>query len=115
MKQGIEKFIAVVSHCPDHDKVLEVIRQLQMTSAYKCPTASVFALHVILDLYDEGSSDDANITHITTRLEAVAQELLQRRKKPNPPVVYLTSDKRHYPLIRKLKSKELELPSPNPT
>jgi hypothetical protein len=75
MKQGIEKFIAVVSHCSERDKVLEVIRQLRMTSAYKCPTADVFALHLIFDLYGEDSSLQANINRITTNLEAAADEL----------------------------------------
>jgi hypothetical protein len=78
--RGIEKFIAVVSHCSERDKVLETLQTLRMTSAYKCPTASVFALHVILDLYGEDSSQQANINRITTNLETAADELVYLSK-----------------------------------
>lgn len=73
--RGIEKFIAVVSHCSERDKVFEAIHHLRMTKDYKCPTADVFALHLIVDLYGEDSSLQANINRISTNLEAAADEL----------------------------------------
>jgi hypothetical protein len=75
MKRDIEKFVAVVSHCSERDKVLETIQTLRTTKDYKCPTVSVFALHLIFDLYSEGSSRQANVNRITTNLEAAADEL----------------------------------------
>ena len=86
--QGIDKFLRVVSHCTERDKVLEAIQQLRHTKDYKCPTVSVFALHLIVDLYGEDSSREANINRITTNLEAAAAELnhlSQRIKALRPP------------------------------
>lgn len=76
LASGIEKFVAIVSHCSERDKVLETNQQLRMTSEYTCPTVAVLALHLIIDLYDEGLSDKANITRITTILEAAAFDLM---------------------------------------
>jgi hypothetical protein len=73
--RGIEKFLAVVTHCPDHAKVLESLQLLQRTEHYHCPTVSVFALHLILDLYSEASSLEANVNRITLNLEVAADEL----------------------------------------
>ena len=56
MRAGIEKFIAVVSRFTERDKVLETLHALRRTKEYKFPTASMFALHVILDLYSDDSS-----------------------------------------------------------
>jgi hypothetical protein len=78
---GVENFVAVVSHCSERDKVLETIQQLRTTKDYKCPAVSVFALHVILDLYSEDSSLEANINRVTTNLEAAANELLYVSKR----------------------------------
>jgi hypothetical protein len=75
VRTDLEKFIAIVSHCSERDKVLEAIRYLRRTKDYKCPTASVFALHLILELYSEDSSGEANMNRITTNLEAAADEL----------------------------------------
>jgi hypothetical protein len=74
--RGIEKFLAVVTHRPDHAKVLESLQLLQRTEHYHCPTVSVFALHLILDLYDEDSSLQSNINRMTTNLEVAADELI---------------------------------------
>jgi hypothetical protein len=78
---GVENFVAVVSHCSERDKVLEAIRFLRMAKNYKCPTVSTFALHLIVDLYDEDSSLQANINRMTTNLEAAAHELLYVSKR----------------------------------
>lgn len=80
-QRGVEKLVAVVSHCSERDKLLEAIHAFQRTKAYKCPTAKVFALHVILDLYNEDSSDKANLTRIATNLEAASHELLYLSKR----------------------------------
>jgi hypothetical protein len=74
---GIEKFLAQVSRCTDKDKVLETIKHLKATTDYKCPPVSVFALHLILDLYSEDSSLQANINRMTVSLEAAAHDLLR--------------------------------------
>jgi hypothetical protein len=76
LTSGIENFVAVVSHCPERDEVLKTIQSLRTTKDYKCPTISVFALHLIVDLYSEDSSRQANVNRITTNLEAAADELL---------------------------------------
>jgi hypothetical protein len=73
---SVEKFVAVVSHGSERDKVLETLQQLRTTKDYKCPPVSVFALHMILDLYDEDSSVQANVNRMTVSLEAAAHELL---------------------------------------
>lgn len=72
---SIEKFLAVVSHCSEMDKVLETIHHLRASKNYKCPAANVFALHLIVDLYSEDSSRAANVNRITTNLEAAADTL----------------------------------------
>lgn len=76
MQQSIASFLGVVSKCVDRTQVIESIQQVRHTKDYKCPTISVFALHVILDLYSEDSSREANIARMTVSLEAAAQELL---------------------------------------
>jgi hypothetical protein len=81
--QSLEAFLRVVSHCTEQDKVQGLIKHLRRTSDYKCPTASVFALHIILDLYDQDSSREANVRRITTNLEAAADELLHLSKRIN--------------------------------
>lgn len=79
--QGINKFLGVVSHCSERDKVLEAIQHLRHTKDYKCPSPSVFALHLMLDLYGEDSSLEANIVRMTTNLEAAAYDLLHLSKR----------------------------------
>jgi hypothetical protein len=79
--QGIDKFLGAVSHCTERDKVLEAIKGLRHTKGYKCPTVSVFALHLILDLYGEDSSQQANVNRITTNLEAAADDLIHLSKR----------------------------------
>jgi hypothetical protein len=76
LQPGIETFLGVVSHCKERQKVIEAIKGLRHTRDYKCPSPSVFALHLIVDLYSEDSSLQANIARITTNLEAAADELL---------------------------------------
>jgi hypothetical protein len=73
--RGIEMFLGVVSKCTERSQVLEAIQFLRMAKNYQCPTVSTFALHLILDLYDEDSSLQANINRMTVRLEATAEEL----------------------------------------
>jgi hypothetical protein len=75
MPQSIETFLGVVSKCAERSQVIESIKQLRYTKDYKCPSVSVFALHLILDLYGEDSSREANINRITTNLEAAAGDL----------------------------------------
>ncbi len=65
----------------ERERVLETLQFLRMTKHYKSPTRSVFALHLILDLYDEDSSDQANIVRIMTNLEVAADELLHLSKR----------------------------------
>lgn len=79
--QGIDQFLGLVSHCAERDKVIEAVQTLRLSSDYKCPTASVVALHLILELYDDGSSREANIRRITTNLEAAADELNHLSKR----------------------------------
>jgi hypothetical protein len=81
LTSSIENFVAVVSHCSERDKVLKAIQSLRTTRDYKCPTADVFALHLIVDLYGEDSSRQANINRMTTNLEAAADELLHLSKR----------------------------------
>jgi hypothetical protein len=57
--QGLEKFVAVVTHCSERDNVLEAIQSLRTTKDYKCLTVSVFALHLMIDLYGEDSSQSS--------------------------------------------------------
>jgi hypothetical protein len=75
LQPGIETFLGVVSHCKERQKVVEAIKGLRHMKDYKCPSPSVFALHLILELYGEDSSLQANIVRITTNLEAAADEL----------------------------------------
>ena len=74
-KQGVEKFLDTVFRCSDRDEVLSAIEQFKQTSGYKCPTSSVLAMHVILDLYSDTSTDQANVNRITTNLDAAADDL----------------------------------------
>jgi hypothetical protein len=80
VSREIEMFLGIVSKCADRTQVIESIRQLRTTKEYECPPMSVFALHVILDLYDEDSSLQANINRMTVSLEAAAHELLHISK-----------------------------------
>jgi hypothetical protein len=48
----------------------------QVDQSHRCPTASSLATHLILELYDQGSSHHANILRISSNLEMVAEELL---------------------------------------
>lgn len=74
--QGIEKFVKIARPFPERDNMLETIRQLQTTKQYKCPTVSMFALHLIADLYSEDSSVQANVNRMKTNLESAAHDLL---------------------------------------
>jgi hypothetical protein len=78
---GIETFVAVVSHCSEREEVLQAIRSLRTTKDYPHPKISVFALHLILDLYDADSSREANVNRISTNLEAAAYTLLHFSKR----------------------------------
>jgi hypothetical protein len=78
---GIEKFVGVVSRCRDREAVLGSLQFLRMASNYECPSVSAFALHLILDLYDEDSSLQSNINRMTVNLEAAASELLYVNKR----------------------------------
>lgn len=78
---GIEKFIALVSHCSECDKVLEKLQQLRTTKTYSCLSAKVYALHLMLDLYSEDSGPQANVNRITTNLEAAAYDLLNLSRR----------------------------------
>jgi hypothetical protein len=75
LQPTIETFLGVVSHCQERQEVIAAIQQLRTTSDYKCPSSSVFALHLILELYGEDSSCQANVSRITTNLEVAADEL----------------------------------------
>jgi hypothetical protein len=75
LQPGIETFLGVVSHCRERQEVFEAIKGLRHAKDYKCPSSAVFALHLILDLYGEDSSLQANINRITTNLEVAADEL----------------------------------------
>jgi hypothetical protein len=81
LQPGIETFLGVVSHCKERREVFEAIKGLRHTKDYKCPSSAVFALHLILDLYGEDSSCQANINRITTNLEAAADELFHLSKR----------------------------------
>ena len=45
------------------------------------PTAVDLAVHLILELYDDGSTRAANITRISSNIEMVAEELLCLSKR----------------------------------
>jgi hypothetical protein len=75
LQPDIETFLGVVSHCKERREVIEAIKVLRHTKDYKCPSSAVLALHLIVDLYGEDSSLQANINRITTNLEAAADEL----------------------------------------
>jgi hypothetical protein len=81
VQQSIETFLDVVSKCAERSQVIESIKQLRSTKGYKCPSVSVFALHLILDLYGEDSSQQANINRITTNLEAAAGDLVHLSRR----------------------------------
>lgn len=51
-------------------------QQVHQSQSHRCATASSLAMHLILELYDQGSSDHANILRISSNLEMVAEELL---------------------------------------
>ena len=51
-------------------------QQVHQSQSHRCPTASSLATHLILELYDQGSSHHANILRISSNLEMVAEELL---------------------------------------
>jgi hypothetical protein len=74
-QQGIETFLGVIPPCKEHDEVMETIKQLRHTKSYKCPSAKMYALHLIFDLYGEDSSREANVNRITINLEAAADQL----------------------------------------
>ena len=79
-EQGIKKFLGTIVGCADRDEVARQVKTLRSSGDYRCPAPSVLATHLVLDLYSEGSSDEANVNRITTNLEAAADELLQISK-----------------------------------
>ncbi len=52
------------------------IQPLRQRKGYLCPAASDLAIHLILELYDQASTPQANITRISSNLELAAEELL---------------------------------------
>jgi hypothetical protein len=76
---SFEALISMVHHAQESLSVLETLES--MAPASKCPSpVSLLVTHVICDLYDSHSSDEANINRITTNLEAVANDLLLMSK-----------------------------------
>jgi hypothetical protein len=72
---SFEKLINLVHHAQESLSILKTLEGAASTT--KCPPpVSLLATHVVRDLYDEFSSDDANINRITTNLEAAANDLL---------------------------------------
>ena len=79
-EQGVNPFLEAIVGCADREEVARSIEVLRHTTDYRCPAPSVLATHLVLDLFSEGSSVEANVNRITTNLEAAADELLQISK-----------------------------------
>jgi hypothetical protein len=72
---SLETLLGLVYHWQESIKVLEQLEKGRTSE--KCPpSTSVLATYIMTDLYNEFSSDDANINRITTNLEATANDLL---------------------------------------
>ena len=52
------------------------VQPIQHSQGYLCPTAFDFAVHLILELYDQYSTHQANIIRISSNLELAAEQLL---------------------------------------
>ncbi len=72
---SLESLLRLVHNSQEAIRFLEQLEQRQVLE--KCPpVTSILASHIVTDLYNEFSSEDANINRITTNLEAVANDLL---------------------------------------
>jgi hypothetical protein len=74
-RQGIEPFLKSVSKRSDLESLVTAIKKQQDNDEALCTQASEFALHIIIDLYDEASDHRANTNRIVTNLENAAHEL----------------------------------------
>lgn len=72
----------IVNAIPKAREVTGLLELLQQTkeSQRHLPLPALIALYSVQDLYDQGSSDKANVRRITTNLEAAADELLAMSK-----------------------------------
>ena len=83
---SIDVFLQEVLNNLEHSDSKQAQRA-RATQGYLCPTASDLAVHLILELYDQGSSPTANITRISSNLELAAEKLLyfsRRIRAKNP-------------------------------
>lgn len=77
---SLEAYIEVVQQAKES---LELLEHLEVAKAQsdKCPpVSSLLASYLIVDLYSEHSSNEANINRITTNLEAAADDLVMISK-----------------------------------
>jgi hypothetical protein len=77
---SFEKLINMVHHAQESLTLLNTLEQAVGDNAKCPPSTSILAAQVIRDLYNQTSSDEANINRITTNLEAAANDLLMISK-----------------------------------
>ena len=80
IQTGVDLFLQAVSRGAE-ERPVDNIQRLRQTKGYQCPTALDLALHSILELFDEGSSVEANIARICSNLEMEADQLLHLSKR----------------------------------
>jgi hypothetical protein len=78
---GIEKFLKVVTKRGDLKSLITTIKEEQRSYEDSCLRPSDFAVHLIVDLYDENSDGKANINRIAGSLENAGDELLAFSKR----------------------------------
>lgn len=77
---GIDLFLRTVLRGTEPG-VLSHVRWLSKNPDYQCPSATELSVHLILELYDEGSSVEENILRICSNLEMEADQLLHLSKR----------------------------------
>jgi hypothetical protein len=80
MNLKLNRYLELIFRCTERDQAVQALELLRLQPEYKCPAASVLALHLMLDLYSETSSDQANVMRISSNLETAAEELLALSK-----------------------------------
>jgi hypothetical protein len=77
---SFDHFVSIIHHANESLELLATLEKAK-TSDYKCPPpSSVLVTQILSDLYNEASSDEANINRITTNLEAAANDILMMSK-----------------------------------
>ncbi len=79
-RTGIDELLQqVLGHV--NDKSDPATWNRQSSPGHRCPRASDVAVHLIIEPYDQGLTQVANINRISTNLELAAEELLYLSKR----------------------------------